>query len=287
MAFFDRFSRAKDASPIAPDGPIDSVETLRRRARQRLIGSGVLVGLGVTAFALLFDRQPRQVAIDIPIEIPDKRFVKPLETPTSAPLHKTAPSAVDIGVVAAVTKPGTVAADQSLDSGEKMVPPAAATPTAVKAVPKVEPKPALKPPSAALASAPPASAPPASAPPVSASAGPAPARPSLSAAAEAARAKALLEGASPPNAQAGAQAKPNPATERFVVQFGSFAESSRAQESRKSVERAGLKTYAQEATTADGKRIRVRVGPFATRAEAERAATKIKALGLPASILTL
>jgi DedD protein len=41
------------------------------------------------------------------------------------------------------------------------------------------------------------------------------------------------------------------------------------------------------AETKDGKRIRVRVGPFATKAEAEKAAGKIKTLDLPAAILTL
>jgi DedD protein len=39
--------------------------------------------------------------------------------------------------------------------------------------------------------------------------------------------------------------------------------------------------------TKDGARTRVRVGPFGDKAEAERAAAKIKALDLPASILVL
>ena len=39
--------------------------------------------------------------------------------------------------------------------------------------------------------------------------------------------------------------------------------------------------------TPDGKRIRVRVGPYATKTEADKAAARVKALGLPAAILTL
>jgi len=50
---------------------------------------------------------------------------------------------------------------------------------------------------------------------------------------------------------------------------------------------AGLKTYVNVAQTSDGKRTRVRVGPFDSRAEAEKAAARVKALGLPAAILTL
>ena len=53
------------------------------------------------------------------------------------------------------------------------------------------------------------------------------------------------------------------------------------------MEKVGLKTYSQVAKTADGDRIRVRVGPFSSKDEADKAAAKIKALDLPASILTL
>jgi DedD protein len=74
---------------------------------------------------------------------------------------------------------------------------------------------------------------------------------------------------------------------RFVVQVGAFAENEKAREVRLKVERAGLKTYVHVAETPQGKRIRVRVGPFATRAEADKAAAKIKTLDLPAAILTL
>ena len=61
----------------------------------------------------------------------------------------------------------------------------------------------------------------------------------------------------------------------------------KAREVRLKLERAGIKTYTQVVETADGKRIRVRVGPFQGRAEADKAAAKIKALNLPVSILQL
>jgi DedD protein len=74
---------------------------------------------------------------------------------------------------------------------------------------------------------------------------------------------------------------------RVVVQVGAFADKARAQEVRLRLERAGLKTYTHEANTSEGKRIRVRLGPFSSRAEAEKAAEKVKQLGLPAALLTL
>jgi DedD protein len=95
-----------------------------------------------------------------------------------------------------------------------------------------------------------------------------------------AKARALLEG-KPVQVAAASD------TGRFVVQVGAFADASKARETRLKVERAGLKTYTQVAETAEGKRTRVRVGPFASRAEADKAADKIKGLDLPAAILSL
>jgi DedD protein len=96
---------------------------------------------------------------------------------------------------------------------------------------------------------------------------------------ESAKAQALLEGKPVPVATA--------AEGRFVVQVGAFSDVTKARETRLRVERAGLKTYTNVAETKDGRRIRVRVGPFANRAEADKAADKIKGLDLPAAILTL
>lgn len=72
-----------------------------------------------------------------------------------------------------------------------------------------------------------------------------------------------------------------------MVQVGAFADNARAQEVRQRLERAGLKTYTHVAETPEGRRIRVRVGPFDSRQEADRAAERVKGLNLPARILTL
>jgi len=56
---------------------------------------------------------------------------------------------------------------------------------------------------------------------------------------------------------------------------------------RGKVEKIGFKTYTQAVETPAGKRVRVRVGPYATKAEADKAAAKLKADGLPAAVLAL
>jgi DedD protein len=250
MAFFKFRKTGADSDAIATQP--ESIEALRKRAKQRLIGASILVLVGVIGFPLVFDTQPRPIAVDIPIDIPDR--------------GKAGTTNTAVGAVSAAAAPASAPA---------LAAPAPAAPAAEAPVfvpPVAEPTAPTKPaaPAAAVVASAPA--------PAAASA---PAAPPVRAAASAAdgdRARALLEG-KPASAAA--------AEGRFVVQVGAFADPARAREARQTLEKAGLKTYTQVADTKEGKRIRVRVGPFETRAEAEKAAAKVKTLDLPASVLTL
>ena len=93
--------------------------------------------------------------------------------------------------------------------------------------------------------------------------------------------------AAPRPAASKAPAEAAPAEGRFVVQVGAFSDASMLRETRQKVEKLGLKTYTQVIEGDAGKRTRVRVGPYPTRAEAQAAAAKLKAAGLPANLLTL
>ena len=77
------------------------------------------------------------------------------------------------------------------------------------------------------------------------------------------------------------------ASARVVVQVGAYTDADKLHDARKKLEGLGFKTYTQVVEGAGAKRTRVRVGPFATRAEADKAAARIKASGLPVAILTL
>lgn len=250
MAFF-KFRKAGD-DPAASHRQPESVEAMRRRARHRLVGAAVLVLAGVIGFPLLFDTQPRPVAIDIPIEIPDRNKVKPLAPPRAdARGPVTVASAPPPPVVAAAPAEAPAAPKVENKAAAPAPVPVPVTEPVAKAAAKPEPKPEPKP--AARAEP-------------------------VAAADDGAKARALLEGKPP----AGAAVEG-----RFVVQVGAFADPVKARETRLRVEKTGLKTYTHVAETKDGKRIRVRVGPFANRAEADKAAEKIKGLDLPAAILTL
>ena len=81
MPFFN-LRRGANSAPQPPGaGQPETMDVIRKRAKHRLIGAAVLVLIGVVGFPLLFDAQPRPVAIDIPIEIPGKNTVKPLTMP--------------------------------------------------------------------------------------------------------------------------------------------------------------------------------------------------------------
>jgi DedD protein len=85
MDFF-KFRKNGDPAPSTSVQP-ESVARLRQRAKHRLVGATVLVLIGVIGFPLLFDKQPRPIAVDTPIDIPDKNKVLPLvlpEAPASA-----------------------------------------------------------------------------------------------------------------------------------------------------------------------------------------------------------
>lgn len=268
MAFF-KFRKGGDDQAAAAPQP-ESVEVMRRRAKHRLIGAVVLVLAGVIGFPLLVDKQPRPIAVDIPIEIPDKAKVKPLAAPepvASAPAVAARASTPAPAKTAIITETKSDA-EAEVKPEPKVEAKADAKPE-VKPEAKAEAKPADK-----TADKPAAKAP----------------------ADNGAKALALLEGKEPakdtakeaPKEAAKDAAKPAAANgERYIVQVGAFADVTKAREVRLKVERAGLKTYTHVIETSEGKRIRVRVGPFTSKAEADKAADKIKKLDLPAAILTL
>ncbi len=70
----------------------------------------------------------------------------------------------------------------------------------------------------------------------------------------------------------------------FIINVGLFADENNARNAYVKLNDAGLNVLSNEITTKNGKRTRVRVGPFATQAEAERAAERIRALQLEAVI---
>jgi DedD protein len=321
MAFFSFRRSGENPSAQQPPmtRPAETVDVMRRRAKHRLVGAVLLVLAGVIGFPWVFDTQPRPSSVDVQIDLPEK--TKSTADKSNADKHgkSIAPSAVRPAALPASAVPkstpvgGPVSAAASLDPQEQLVPstaPSASTVTkaasksAVKSELKVEPK--VEPKTEAKVdpkAEPKVDAKPATKPPVKVEAKPehkpeqkpeqkpepkasAPVQaqaPKQAPSDDGARAKSLLEGK---DGAIGTTSPPATAT-RYVIQVGAFADLTKAREARLKLERAGLKTYTHVAQTKDGERTRVRVGPFATKAEADKVASKVKTLDLPAAILTL
>ncbi len=224
MGLLSLFKRQSRAAPAATGGdPTRVVAAARTRAKRRLVGAVVLLGIGVIAFPLLFETQPRPIPVDIPIEIPRKEPVQSLAVPPARP------------AVVAPSTPAPAASAVAEPKADAGTPASAAT-----AVPMAGPAPKLA--DVKVQAKPPATV----------------------------EAKTVADSAG-----------------RFVVQIGAFADASGVRETRAKVDKLGLHTYTQAIDTGKGKRVRVRLGPFASRDEAEQVAAKVKAAGLPAAVLTL
>jgi len=286
-------SAARQAPLANTQNPADTAEAVREaraRARTRLMGATVLLLVGVIGFPLLFETQPRPIPVDLPIEIPARNAPGVADAGAHARTPTTQPAVASVPALgasaarpesvsydarpsapAAASEPASTPARRSafaslaaaFTSSASASGPAPSSSTVAQA------RPAAKPEKHAAPVAAPASRP---EPPLAVVLPPPPATPSPA---------AILAGAPTP--------KPSDAAApgRFVVQVGAFLDDAKVHEASSKVEKLGMKTYTQPVDTPTGKRIRVRVGPYATKAEADKVATRLKGDGLQAVVLTL
>jgi DedD protein len=250
MAFFKlRFpgQSASTGADALSNSPAESVEVIRKRARHRLMGSVILVLGAVVGLPLLFDSQPRPVAIDTPIVIPDRNQAVPLAPPVPGKSagSKERPSSIGPDQTAPQSVKTDVANVAALDANEELVNKEGKS--EVKTETKIEQKPEAK------------SEPKTDIKTESKADSKTDKKQEIKsdakdgvkdASKDAAKAKALLDGND--------VNKPSDAV-RSVVQVGAFADAAKAKEARSKLEQAGIKTYTQEIETKEGKRIRVRV----------------------------
>jgi DedD protein len=227
----------------------------------------VLLLIGVVGFPVLFETQPRPLPIDTPIEVPRRDTVASGLIGKDSPPPKSQPLPVLPADAGTEEAPASAAgATRLAPAAEKSVASASAAQSTVAPVVLAASTVAATAPPAAKASAPaPQPAPPPAAKPmVVAAAAPAapPEKPAVAATA---------------TAESG----------RYVIQAGAYSEAGKLREARAKIEKLGLKTYTQVVDSDKGSRTRVRVGPYATRAEAEAVAAQVKRSGLPAAILAL
>lgn len=241
---------------------VDPALPQKKRARRRLVGAVALVLAAVIVLPMILDSEPKPLAEDIAIQIPskDSPAVRPGST-RSTPLPASG---------------SRMPASAGLDKDEEVIQPPAATATPAtqqKSTANLSPEPgkAIKP-EPQQKQAPKLEG--------TMTVQPLPARKPESSE----RAKAILDGATLAKADVApdsGEAKPAP----YLVQVAALASQDKVDELQKKLKSAGIKSHTQKVATAGGERIRVRVGPFSSREEADRMRAKIGKLGLNGTLV--
>jgi DedD protein len=238
---------------------------LKRRARRRLIGASALALLLVVFLPMLLDREPAPSSHDIAITIPS-RDVTPFQ-PNVAPTESK--PALAPGSVAPA--PGPAANEQASNAA-----PATAKSEPAEAGP-ANPK---------LAEAEPANAKSAETEP----ARPKPDKP-LDKSSEKVPEKSTRKAADKTRDKVAekpartAKLEPVPQRGAFVVQVGVFSDPAKAKQVQTRLAENDVKSYVETTGTARRSKTHVRMGPYATRAEAEKARAELTLLGESSMII--
>ncbi len=269
----------------------------KKRARWRLIGAAVLACAAVVILPFALESEPRGELGDVAVKMPPRTELGKMER--VLPTGKSVPEST-----AKTVSPGTrIAADSTtkpllpadrvkpvvIDSaGEaNQVAPVAALPR-VKPLAPIEP---VKPAKAATAlkaknqkQAPAAAAPPKQSDKAKPSDKPkATPKPQPKPVAKAP--KPVVKAPPIPKRRTDPNSLKSASPSGYVVQIGAFAnrKSARAQVARG--KKLGFEPYTEKIKTAKGPRIRVRVGPYLTRKQADAARSKLKRAGIDTALI--
>jgi DedD protein len=245
-----RSARDDDADP----GRVDPATALKIRARRRLIGAAMLLLAAAILVPMVLDPAPRPVPATVPIDIPSEKtpFTPRLPLPpVPDPAQVQGGPPPEASEAAKVDpKPDAKVEARSEHSVEGKV---------EQKAEKAD-KPAARADTAEKSPAKSESAPKADA----------------GKDAEAERARAILEGKSLPTAKSEG---------KFVVQAAAPRSEQAARELAAKLKKAGLPSFTERVQASDGTRWRVRVGPYATRQDAERARARLREMGVGADLV--
>jgi DedD protein len=240
------------------DARLDPAAGLRTRARHRLIGAAALLLAAAIVVPMVLDPDPKPVSENIPIDIPSER------TPFTPRLSLPPVPAADAA--------GTPPPDQAPPAGKADA--KAETKPAAKVDTKSEVRPAT---SADAAAAPKPEAKAAD----SRTAQAADARPAKG---DETRVAKVDDTRKPSEAPA---ATPSAKSGKFGVQAAAPASEKAARDLVDRLKKGGFTAYTEKAETKDGTRYRVRIGPYATRDDAEKARARLKSQGINGNLVTL
>lgn len=239
----------------------DAQLQLKKRARRRLIGAVFFVSVVAIVLPTIMDQEPRQQVQDVEIKIPgqdDKPFA-PRFAAAGNDKPAEAPVVVEKAVEKSVEKPVAVPPPPPVDKA-----PAKA---AEKPAEKPVEKPAAKPEKPADKVADKSAKAPAKTPEKT------PEKPADKAKTDDAKRAAGLLAGQP-------EAKPAAKGGEYLVLIGAFASDDNVRNLKAKLGELGIKTYSESLETPQGRKTRVRAGPFANREAADKALDKMKKIGV-------
>lgn len=80
------------------------------------------------------------------------------------------------------------------------------------------------------------------------------------------------------------ESKGKEASAHFILQVAAVATKAKAAELQDKLKKAGIKSYSQKIATSSGERIRVRVGPFNSKEEANKMRARLTKIGLSSTL---
>ncbi|HJV93156.1 MAG TPA: SPOR domain-containing protein [Azonexus sp.] len=230
----------------------DAQLQLKKRARRRLVGAVAFVSVVAVVLPTVMDHEPRQAVQDVEIRIPgqdEKPFapkfaVAPVEKPANKPAEAVvAKPAVEVPEPKPVAQPTARVVESTKDK------------PAEKPVDKPAPKPEKTPEK-----------------PVTKPADKVAEKPAAKEG-DAKRAAAILAGQA-------AEAKPAAKSGEFLVLIGAFSNEANVKTLKAKLSEQGIKTFSEPLDTPQGKKTRVRAGPFASREAADKALEKMRRIGV-------
>ena len=313
-----RIARALAASRTVPEACalLEKQASSRKRLQMVVLANGVLGVAALIAYLVWSPSDTKPLALEPAVTVaqataaataasatapaasaPARPQAAGQVTSTAAPMPEAAPEPAPVAesrpdpAPASTPAPAAAAAKASAapKASASTAPPATVTPPPAEPAPSARPASAPASKAAASASAPAKTATPAASARASATTSPAASAASTPAPrreAAASRASAATKPKAPASATTAAD-KPLPtvgAAAGYYINVGLFAEEANARKTQARLLNEGLPAFRQELDSAKGRRIRVRVGPYDSRAQADAAAESIRAMALDAVV---
>jgi len=220
---------------------------LKKRARRRLVGAVSFVSVVAVVLPIVMDHEPRQVVQDVEIRIPGQNEKPFAPKFAAAPPEKLAEKPAEVAEAKVVAPPTARVVEAVKDKAvdKPIDKPVEKAPVKVEKAPEKMPaKPVEKP---AVKND------------------------------DAKRAAAILGGQS-------AEAKPVVTSGEYLVLIGAFSNEANVKNLKAKLGEQGIKTFSEPLDTPQGKKTRVRAGPFASREAAEKALEKMQKIGVSGAV---